>query len=446
METEGALADLQAFRLALHGCLDKRGDALFEVIDALLSAGPVPSPAHLSLEAVHRRGWGSLYAALVQGHLRVEAARELVARHPLADGAPIYAVDVSVWARCDAEASPGRGYYYHPSRHSAGQPIVAGWAYQWVSQLSLHRDSWTAPLDVVRVLPGREVNTAATVMIRRLVARLPDDTPVPTFVFDAGYDPVQLALDLAGVRVAILVRLRRDRCFYAAPTAAEQAVLGRPRRHGHKFVFADPATWPAPSGEHVEEDAQYGRVRVRTWAGLHARPGNHATKGQFKEKPIVPGTVVLVEVSRLPGHSRTPQVLWLWWFGPGTPDLALLWRAYVRRFDQEHTFRLLKGTLNWTVPRLRYPGQADRWTWLVLLAYTQLRLARPFVADHRLPWERRRDPGTLTPYRVRRALSALLLQVGSPANAPKPCGHSPGRPKGARSGRARRFPAIKRAA
>jgi hypothetical protein len=31
-----------------------------------------------------------------------------------------------VWDRCDAECSPERGFYYHPSRHSAGQPIVAG--------------------------------------------------------------------------------------------------------------------------------------------------------------------------------------------------------------------------------------------------------------------------------------------------------------------------------
>jgi len=32
----------------------------------------------------------------------------------------------------------------------------------------------------------------------------------------------------------------------------------------------------------------------------------------------------------------------------------------------------------------------------------------------------------LSPYRVRRAFSALLLIVGTPANAPKPCGRSPG--------------------
>jgi hypothetical protein len=154
----------------------------------------------------------------------------------------------------------------------------------------------------------------------------------------------------------------------------------------------------------------------------------------------------LVQVSRLPRPTRTPNPLWLWWQGPGEPDLALLWRAYIRRFDQEHTFRFLKGVLCWTTPRVRHPEQADRWTWLVLLAYTQLRLARPLVADQRLPWERRLPPHTLTPYRVRRAFSALLPLLGTPANAPKPCGRSPGRPKGARSGRARRYPAIKTAA
>ena len=46
-----------------------------------------------------------------------------------------------------------------------------------------------------------------------------------------------------------------------------------------------------------------------------------------------------------------------------------------------------KQTLNWTTPRVRTPQQADRWTWLVVLAYTQLRLARRTIEDvHRL-WE-----------------------------------------------------------
>src|SRR3712207_8003453 len=116
---------LRFFRDSFYRCLDRRADALFELPDAILTAGSVPSPVHLSLAAVHRRGWGSLYAALAHGGVDAEALRGLLARHPLVDGPLIFAVDVSVWPRCDAETSPDRGYYYHPSRHSAGQPIVA---------------------------------------------------------------------------------------------------------------------------------------------------------------------------------------------------------------------------------------------------------------------------------------------------------------------------------
>ncbi len=123
-----------------------------------------------------------------------------------------------------------------------------------------------------------------------------------------------------------------------------------------------------------------------------------------------------------------------------------MWRAYVRRFDLEHTFRFFKQTLGWHTPRVRHPEQADRWTWLVLVAYTQLRLARALVADRRLPWERPSAPGRLTPGRVRRAVPALLLTRGTPAAVPQPCGRSPGRPTGRRSPPAPRHPAIKKAA
>jgi hypothetical protein len=66
-----------------------------------------------------------------------------------------------VWDRCDAECSPERGYYYHPSRHSAGQPIVAGWSYQFIAQLGFVRESWTAPVDVRRVRPAQDANALA---------------------------------------------------------------------------------------------------------------------------------------------------------------------------------------------------------------------------------------------------------------------------------------------
>jgi hypothetical protein len=443
---------LHSFRRSLYECLHRRGDALFELTDAILTAdGAVPSPAYLSLQAPHRRGWGSLYAALNRGRTDEESLRRLLACHPLAESeTPIYAVDVSVWDRCDAECSPERGFYYHPSRHSAGQPIVAGWAYQFVAQLNFVRESWTAPMDVERIRPAQDANEVACGQVKVLLDRLGKGGSVPLFVFDAGYDPVKLQQGLEGRACQILLRLRAGRRFYGDPSlVGPPATTGRPRRHGPKMKCNDPSTWPEPSAEHTCNDAGYGSVHVRAWAKLHPKVQNHEGRGSRGLLPIVVGTLILVEVERLPRgeRRREPRVLWLWWHGSGgEPDLDLIWRSYVRRFDLEHTFRFLKQSMGWTTPRVRHPEQADRWTWLVVAAYTQLRLARTYVADLRLPWERRYDVGRLTPIRVHRGVSSLLAHLGTPAKPPKPCGRSPGRPKGRLSGRAKRYPTLKSSA
>jgi hypothetical protein len=185
-------------------------------------------------------------------------------------------------------------------------------------------------------------------------------------------------------------------------------------------------------------------VTVPAWAGLHPKQQRHPGHGTRGPRPIVRGTILRVQVQRIPARTRPPKVLWLWWAGPGPLDLDLAWRAYIRRFDLELTIRFAKQTLGWTTPRPRHPEQADRWTWLVLAAYTQLRLARAATCDQRLPWEPPRSQSKLSPYRVRRGFSRLLCAVGSPASAPKPSGRSPGRPKGRRSGPAPRHPAIKK--
>src|SRR4029450_6625536 len=150
----------------------RRADALFELGDALLCAQAVPSLPHLSLEPVHRRGWGSAYAALARGRIDIERLRDLLASSLPPTGPLVFAVDVTTWPRCDAECSPERGYYYHPSRHSAGQPIIAGWAWQWIAQVSFDRDSWTAPVDAARLHPLDDTDQQAARQIRALLARV----------------------------------------------------------------------------------------------------------------------------------------------------------------------------------------------------------------------------------------------------------------------------------
>ena len=66
----------------------------------------------------------------------------------------------------------------------------------------------------------------------------------------------------------------------------------------------------------------------------------------------------------------------------------------------EHAFRFARSALGWHKAAVRSPAQFGRWTWIILCAITQLRLARALAEDHRHAWERRRRPGRLTPGRV----------------------------------------------
>jgi hypothetical protein len=93
---------------------------------------------------------------------------------------------------------------------------------------------------------------------------------------------------------------------------------------------------------------------------------------------------------------------------------------------------------------VRYPAQFARWTWIIISAITQLRLARALAEDHRLPWERRRRAARLTPGRVRRDFGRLAAHAGTPASPPEPSKPGPGRPKGRRSTPAPRYDVIKK--
>ena len=441
-------AGLIAFREEFHGCLTGWGDALFELTDAVLcSPAPVGSVPSLSLEPVFRRSHGSVYKALARGRLDDQRLRQLLVAARPAEWPPVFAVDASTWDRCDAETSPERGFYYSASKHSAGQPIVAGWSYQWITQLDWAPDSWTAPLDAMRIAPSADATTATIEQVRRLVGLLGDDGDVPMFVFDAGYDPIALGAGLAGTRAQVLVRISSGRVFHPDPAPRPAGTIGRPRRHGARFALSDPDTWPEPDAELVTRDARYGNMHVQAWHGLHPKLHGRGRWAGGDAPPIVRGTVIRVEVEHLPKPTaRAVKTLWLWWSGPGQPDLDLARRAYLRRFDIEHTYRFAKSTLGWTTPALRTPDQADRWTWLVVVAYTQLRIARGLVEDMRLPWERPQAPSLLTPARVRRGFRLLRATIGTPAHPPKSDTPGPGRPRGTQRPPRARYPAIKKAA
>lgn len=114
----------------LYDCLAGRRDALFELTDALLcSDGPVRTLVDLALAPEHRRGHGTLYAALNRGRLDVDRLRTTLASLPLlraANGRPVLAVDVSPWLRPDAQTCPDRSLCHTFGRGDAEHQMIPG--------------------------------------------------------------------------------------------------------------------------------------------------------------------------------------------------------------------------------------------------------------------------------------------------------------------------------
>jgi hypothetical protein len=119
------IARLDAFRTELHACYIRRADALFELGDALLCAEAVSSLPHLSLEPVHQRGWGSVYAALVRGHIDAERLGDLLVsslpttdptRPPLARSARWWAAWTPAGVCCSSSLTAATSYPRGPRR------------------------------------------------------------------------------------------------------------------------------------------------------------------------------------------------------------------------------------------------------------------------------------------------------------------------------------------
>lgn len=443
--TAGALGELSGFRRAFYGCLTARADALFELTDAVLCAeGPVRSLVGLSMVAEHRRGHGALYDGINHGHIDIARLRNLVATQRLpkaADGRFRLAVDVTPWLRPDANTAPDRSFCHTYGRGKDKHLMVPGWPYSIVAALETGRTSWTAVLDAVRLVPDADVAAVTTEQIRQVVERLiaagqwQTGDPDILVVLDAGYDAPRIAFLLAGLPVEILGRMRSDRVLRRSAPPRAPGTTGRPPKHGDEFAFGEVATWGAEQVVTTTDTRLYGTATAQAWDRLHPLLTRRSAWRDYQDElPTIAGTVIRLHVDHLPSGGEAKPV-WLWWskVDATETDVDRCWQAFLRRFDIEHTFRLFKQTLGWTAPQLRNSEAADRWTWLVIAGYTQLRLARPLATDLRRPWEKPLPADRLSPARVRRGFRNIHAKTGSPAGAPKPCRPGPGRPPGSRN-------------
>lgn len=414
---------LSQFRQSLYEQLGRAKDAVFELMDAVLVSASIMSFVSLSQSPVFRRQWPSIYAALHDSRMPQAKLMKGLTERVETEGQPILAGDRTVWPRADAVTLRERTF-----EHRSAKTTAVGQSYSTLVWVPEESGSWALPLRHERIssfeTPGKRAAFQLQQVSRQLKTR-------PLAVYDRGYGNARFVMQTAGIEADLLIRLASNRCVFGAP--APYGGRGAPRKHGLKFKFNDPTTWPQAQETIEVDDPQYGRVRVTRWSNFH-----------FKQSPQRAMEIVRVEVVKPVGRQRKFQVLWLAWLGQTMPPLQEIWRIYLRRFAVEHWYRFAKQRLHWTLPQLSSTPATERWSLLVVLMTWQLWLARHECIDSPLPWQAAQDK--LAPGRVAQAFASILVAIGTPAKAPKVRGKSPGRIQGHSPPPRPHYPTVKKRA
>jgi hypothetical protein len=421
---------LKHIRQHLYESLERGADALFNLGDALLCESQAQSLPELSLSPFFERQWPSVYEALEDGRINVEQVRALWVSVLLAEHAENeliwIAVDGSNLARPDAPTSADRTIIHLPNLPLVDKPISIGWTFSTVVLVPEQASSWTPILDQQRISSEQ---TAIEVAIAQLQALKPLLGKRRVIILaDRWYGTPEFLRACHELGYSVLIRLKSNRKLYRVPVRRYKR--GAPPKDGPLFQGKRPETHGSADEVWSEEPPEGRPVHISRWNHLH-----------FQQDRELDLSVIRVEREAAKGSKRDPRVSWFVMLDESVP-LPHIEKQYRRRFSQEHGYRFLKQDLLWTRVHVRTPAQFERWSWLVVLVFNQLYLARQLGQALHRPWESTARP--VTPQQVRRVMPTILLQVGTPARPCQPRGKSPGRAKGFRPEPAPRFPVVRK--
>ncbi len=399
------------FRQAAYELLGNGRDTLFELSDAVIQKRQIHSFVELSCAPVFRRKWPSAYEALEDGRPNRAGLLELYLQHLPENGQRlILAGDHSAWPRLWAETFPGRSYQYEPTPVPGRRPLTIGLGYSTLVVVPLSRSSWALPLLHEQMTDRKPVAKGAE-QLRQVCQKL---SVRPVSLWDAQYGCAAFVQATADIPADKEIRLRTNLCL-EGPPKPKRRPQGPAPKHGNKFKFQDPSTWWQPDEQYEYETGEFGQVVVRVWHNL-----------RFRQALDCPMTVAQVERLRASGSRRQPKLLWFAWLGETPPPRW--WELYGRRYPVDHWYRFAKGQLHWTLPKVATPQQSQCWSDLMPFLSWELWLARPWVEDQPLPWQK--PQANLSPGRVCQGLANILVAIGTPARVCKSRGRSPGWPKG----------------
>jgi hypothetical protein len=471
MDIQEVISQLQQYREELYLLLPLRRDAVLDLIDALSGSPDARSPVELSLSPLFRREYGSVRDAITHFFLASspeQAAAErrerekdlarLIGRYlpaPRQRSFWLLGTDVVPIPRPFARTLEDRSYIYQPNPIPGGKPVTIGHRYSVTAFLPEreHPDDppWVVPLIVRRVRSEEKAPVVAAEQVLALLQdeQMPFQQHLCVHVADSAYSGVEHLGRVGHLpNLVTVTRAAENRVFYRQPSPPEgNRSQGHPTWYGASFNLKDPRTWGTPevtaTTTFTTKKGRTYRLQLQGWHNLLMRGKRDLPMHRY------PFTLVRAVVLDEQGQPMFKHALWLIVMGERRSELSLLeaWEAYGQRYDLEHYFRFSKQRLLMAAFQTPEVEHEENWLQIVQLTSVQMWLGRKLAGPHLRPWERylpRRAGGSVSPSQVQRDWERIIRQIGTPAQAPKRRGKSPGRAKETRLTRRPRRAVVKK--
>jgi hypothetical protein len=473
-EEQKMTTELEQFRIDLYELLPYRSDALLDLLDALSGNTFARSVIGLSLSALFRRGHSSLLDGIDNFFQASEEETEAEERQwweqeltgligwylPRPQERPfwLWGLDVTPLPRRFAKTLADRSYVYQPNTLKGNKPVTIGHqasVLAYLPEKEAGSPPWLIPYIISRVRSEQTKNEAGVLQAKSWLSdeTLPFAGELNVLVGDSDYSSALFLGPLAeDENLVTITRAAANRVFYRQPLPwppDQKPGQGHPTWYGEPFRLKEPATWGEPDETLI---TAYTSRRGKRYT-LHLEGWYDRLMRGKRDLPMHkhPFTLVRARLFDAQGKLVFKRPMWLIALGERRYDLSLLdiWSSYAQRVDLEHFFRFGKQKLLFDDSQTPVVEHEVNWWQLVQLAYIQLYLARDLAEMLPRPWEKHllsvAQSAIASPAMVLRAFARIISRIGSPAQAPKPRGNSPGRAQGDKPGRRKRYPVIKKA-
>lgn len=451
------------FREMIYNFFSLRRDAAFELVDSLSSNTSANSVVDLSLSPVHRRNYCSITRVVDEFYPKnsdKKPKNDMLTKILIEQCAPsirqnfyLFGVDCTPNPRRYAPTQRDRGFVYAPNTISGNKPVTIGHQYSVAAYLPEKIDEntppWILPLSCHRVTTDEKGPLIGMQQITRCLSEEKFKNKICVVAADSAYSSPECLVESAKNPDQVQIsRVRSNRIFHYPVNEKNRIKIGRKKQFGDQFKLRDEPTWGKPN-ERIEftTTTKKGKkqvVKIQCWNDIIMRSKN---KYNASEHPF---RLIQICVYKESGKLFFKKPLWLMVSGIKRFKLSLhdIFDAYRQRFDIEHFFRFGKNKLLMDKSQTPDVEHEEAWWQLIMIAYTQLYLARDIAKNTPKPWEKYlpsfKSEKEISPTQVQKDFGRIIQILGTPALPPKRLKKALGRKKGEKQIPRVRYPIVQK--